>query len=161
MTKELEQIQNSIIEKYADFAEILAQNRATGVIWGALALKDKDLTMNELSELTGYSLSSLSTYLKLLELTGRVKRRKEDGVTKFRVVSSLQEVILNLLQVILEKYIEPTSAALNQAEVDLKKLKQTEDVKHTLKVIKKLQKQHKRSKNLINLSRICRGFKIE
>jgi len=72
-----------------EFIEMMVEiQRAKGLdelsskLIGIMFIEPNEITLNELSEITGYSLSAISTSMKFLERTGLVKRFKKPGSRK-------------------------------------------------------------------------------
>ncbi|MFH1424224.1 MAG: hypothetical protein ABIG20_00920 [archaeon] len=137
--EELANLKKDVINIYSTIPEMMGINRALGVIWATLAFEGS-LTMAELSEKTGYSLSTLSPYLKTLDLIGRIEIRKEGKVTKYQALTSMREIMDKMMASIQLKF-STCIAALKQAEAHLNTMKKTEDVKNTLEVVRKLREE--------------------
>lgn len=90
---------------------IMARNwglsEGSASIYAALALSGKSLNMHEIQELTGYSLSSVSTHLKSLTNKYLVIRMKKDGVSVYKAETNFEEIFRLLTKELLERNILP------------------------------------------------------
>ena len=68
-----------MMEHFANTARRFGLSELYGYIYGLLFFEDEPLSLGEIAERTGYSLSYVSTALKLLEKIGLVKRIKKPG----------------------------------------------------------------------------------
>ncbi|HDH44476.1 MAG TPA: MarR family transcriptional regulator [Thermococcus sp.] len=68
-----------MMEHFADTARRFGLSELYGYIYGVLFFEDEPLSLGKIAERTGYSLSHVSTALKLLENIGLVKRIKKPG----------------------------------------------------------------------------------
>ena len=68
-----------MMEHFADTARRFGLSELYGYIYGVLFFEDEPLSLWKIAERTGYSLSHVSTALKLLENIGLVKRIKKPG----------------------------------------------------------------------------------
>jgi len=68
-----------MMEHFADTARRFGLSELYGYIYGVLFFEDEPLSLGKSAERTGYSLSHVSTALKLLENIGLVKRIKKPG----------------------------------------------------------------------------------
>jgi len=68
-----------MMEHFANTARRFGLSELYGYIYGLLFFEDEPLSLGEIAERTGYSLSHVSTALKLLEKIGLVKRIKKPG----------------------------------------------------------------------------------
>ena len=68
-----------MMEHFANTARRFGLSELYGYIYGVLFFEDEPLSLGKIAERTGYSLSHVSTALKLLENIGLVKRIKKPG----------------------------------------------------------------------------------
>jgi len=71
-----------IVEHFANAARRFGFNELYGYIYGVLFLAREPMSLGEIAEATGYSLSHVSTALKLMERIGLVMRIKKPGDRK-------------------------------------------------------------------------------
>lgn len=134
----LENIRKDLIDTFASFPESMGMPKAPGVIWATLAMEPDGLTMKELSQKTGYSLSTLSTHMKLLKTIQNVRCTKDGGVIKCKAVTAIKDIMMDKFRLGLHHFVEPVIKQLDKTEQKLLGLKQTEEVKNTLELVKKL-----------------------
>jgi DNA-binding transcriptional regulator GbsR (MarR family) len=149
--KRLEEIREEFIASFEQIAGRFGQNRAIGAIWGNLVLEGEPMSMAQLSKQTGYSLSSISPYLKTLERIGYVRRKKSGGVTLFECVTSLEDCLTTFLNSLLEGEILPLLKNVERAKKELSHLKQTKDTKKMEQVLNKLEREYTRARHLLEL----------
>lgn len=101
-----------------DFIGLMTEiNRAKGLdelssrLIGMLFIEPEEVSMDDLSKRTGYSLSAVSTSMKLLEGTGMIKRIKKPGSKK--VYFYMEKDLISLF-----------SSALKRMEVSIASLKE-------------------------------------
>ncbi|WP_198011277.1 GbsR/MarR family transcriptional regulator [Thermococcus sp. PK] len=75
----VEEAKRIMMEHFANTARRFGLSELYGYIYGVLFFEDEPLSFGEIAERTGYSLSHVSTALKLLENIGLVKRIKKPG----------------------------------------------------------------------------------
>ncbi len=68
-----------MIDASIKMANMLGHSDAAGALMGSLFLADSPLSMDELVEVTGYSKSTVSTNMALLENQGIVRRMRKPG----------------------------------------------------------------------------------
>ncbi|USH00837.1 MarR family transcriptional regulator [Thermococcus argininiproducens] len=75
----VERAKKIMMDHFANTARRFGLSELYGYIYGVLFFEDEPLSLGEIAERTGYSLSHVSTALKLLENLGLVKRIKKPG----------------------------------------------------------------------------------
>lgn len=75
----VEKAKKIMMDHFANTARRFGLSELYGYIYGVLFFEDEPLSLGEIAERTGYSLSHVSTALKLLENLGLVKRIKKPG----------------------------------------------------------------------------------
>ncbi|CAB50582.1 GbsR/MarR family transcriptional regulator [Pyrococcus abyssi] len=75
----LEEAKRIIMETFANTARRLGQSELVGYIYGALFLANDPLSLSDIAEITGYSISHISSAMKVLEGVGLVQRIKKPG----------------------------------------------------------------------------------
>lgn len=78
----IEEARRIIMEHFAGAARRFGLNELYGYIYGVLFLAKDPLSLGEVAEATGYSLSHVSTALKFMERVGLVVRLKKPGDRK-------------------------------------------------------------------------------
>lgn len=83
MTREdatpVEAAKRCMIDASIKMANMMGHSDAAGALMGSLHLADGPLSMDELVEMTGYSKSTVSTNMNLLENHGFVRRMRKPG----------------------------------------------------------------------------------
>jgi DNA-binding transcriptional regulator GbsR (MarR family) len=78
-------IEEKIHSTFASVVKSLGYSEVHGRIISSLFLAEKELSLQELSKKTGYSIPSISISLDLLELLGIIKKKKKAGDRKLYV----------------------------------------------------------------------------
>ena len=147
--KKIEIIKSEIIEHFAKLPEMFGMNRAIGVIWGTLVLEPHGLTMAELSKKTGYSLSTLSPYLKTLELVNKIRIKKEKGITRYYARIETERMVEQYMKKIMSQVLEPSIKTLENAEKELKEIKRDKEAIEMLGLVRELKRHQLKVENHI------------
>jgi len=93
MKLSVENAKKIMMEHFANTARRFGLSELYGYIYGLLFFEDEPLSLGEIAERTGYSLSHVSTALKLLENIGLVKRIKKLGDKKayYTAIKNIRE----------------------------------------------------------------------
>ncbi|AEC51822.1 hypothetical protein PNA2_0906 [Pyrococcus sp. NA2] len=75
----VEEAKRIVMETFANTARRLGQSELVGYIYGALFLSNEPLSLSEIAEITGYSVSHVSSAMRVLEGVGLVQRIKKPG----------------------------------------------------------------------------------
>lgn len=139
---ELEEIKDEIYSSFAETASSLGYSEVHGRIIAALLTHKGALSLQSLSEETGYSNSSISTSLDLLEVLGIISRVKKSGDRKLYVKldGDLLEGAKRAVILRTKKNIKSGLMEFEDYEDRLAEMKngeEKEDVKDSLKVLKK------------------------
>ena len=86
----------------------------TGKAVISLYLEPKELSLEKLADMTGYSLSTMSTKMKLLERIGIVKRIKKAGSRKayYYMEKDIRKLMITKLHYALQSEIMPVKMSL-------------------------------------------------
>lgn len=89
----IEEARRIMMEHFANAARRFGLSELYGYIYGVLFFTDEPLSLGEIAEKTGYSISHVSSALKLLESVGLVTRIKKPGDKKayFTAIKNLKE----------------------------------------------------------------------
>ncbi len=89
----VEEARRIIMDHFASAARRFGFNELYGYIYGVLFLAREPMSLSEVAEATGYSLSHVSTALKFMERVGLVVRIKKPGDKKayFRATKLLRD----------------------------------------------------------------------
>ncbi len=135
-------IEEKIYSTFASVASSLGYNEVHGRIIAALLVEDKMLSLQELSEKTGYSVPSVSLSLDLLELVGLVRKIKNVGDRKLYVKKD-GDIIEGLRNALIVKVGKDIAYTLMEFE------KYNKDEK-TDKMVKKLENEIERLQKYVN-----------
>jgi len=102
-----DRIRIDLVQELVSMARNWGLSEGSASIYAALVLSGRALNMNELHELTGYSLSSVSTHLKSLTDKYLVTRTKKEGVYVYKAEISFDEIFRLLTKELLERNILP------------------------------------------------------
>jgi DNA-binding transcriptional regulator GbsR (MarR family) len=135
------EIEKNIFSTFAEIASAIGYSEIHGRIIAALLVSDKKLSLNELSKKTGYSLSTISLSLDLLELFGMIKKKKKVGDRKLYVElqGNLLEGLKRAFLIRIQKSIDETLTKFEEYKESLNKSKDKEDKKvmNTLNILEK------------------------
>ncbi|MCJ7443049.1 MAG: MarR family transcriptional regulator [Methanotrichaceae archaeon] len=128
-----------IVEACIKAARNKGHSDATGVLRGTLFLEEEPISMDQLVEETGYSKSTVSATMNLLENLGLVKRIVTPGDKKHRYVSitdlnAVREAMManvrNEIQLILEA-LDKTVKCIEEIDINhYKMLERINRIKH-------------------------------
>lgn len=106
----MDDVESRIHSTFVNIASSLGYSEVNGRIISALLAENKPLSLQDLANKTGYSLSSVSIALDLLEIIGVVKKTKEFGDRRVfvRLDGDLLEGLRNALLLKLQKEIAAT-----------------------------------------------------
>jgi DNA-binding transcriptional regulator GbsR (MarR family) len=96
-----------VIQEIGSMARNWGLSEGSAALYAVLALSGEQLTMNDLQDATGYSLSSVSTHLKGLCDKYLVTRTKKDGVYVYQAEVNFEEIFRLLTKELLERNILP------------------------------------------------------
>lgn len=108
--------QLELVQELVSMARYWGLSEGSAAMYAALALSGKALTMAELQELTGYSLSSVSTHLKSLVDKYLVSKAKKGGVSVYRAEISFEEIFKLLTKELLDHNILPLYRKVKQCK---------------------------------------------
>ena len=135
------EIEKDIYSTFAEIASAIGYSEIHGRIIAALLVSDRKLSLNELSKKTGYSLSTISLSLDLLELFGMIKKIKKVGDRKLYVElqGNLLEGLKRAFIIRIQKSIDDTLGKFKNYKESLNKSRDKEDKKvlNTLNILEK------------------------
>jgi DNA-binding transcriptional regulator GbsR (MarR family) len=102
-------------EMFISFLERIGWKRVWDKIYAVLIMSSRPLTMKELAKRTGYSLSSLSTNLRVLLRLRVVTRVKRRGVYVYCAVRRMVEVYREHIRLIVETEVIPLQERIREA----------------------------------------------
>ncbi|AMM53239.1 GbsR/MarR family transcriptional regulator [Pyrococcus kukulkanii] len=154
----IEEAKKIIMETFANTARRLGQSELIGYIYGALFLSDRPLSLSEIAEVTGYSVSHVSSAMKVLEGVGLVQRIKKPGDRKayFVAMKNFGEWRSSTFYENILRDIEETRDNLLRALNEI-----TEDTEEAQKIKEKIQMALKRNEVAKRLLLTIMKFKSE
>src|SRR3990172_5525951 len=145
-------IEKDIYSTFADIATAIGYSEIHGGVVGALLVSNGRLSLNELAKKTGYSLSTVSLSLDLLEFLGMIKKTKEDGDRKLYIElqGSLIEGLKKAFSIRIQKSIKDTLSKFEQHKKYLEGA-DSKEKKNILDILNILEKEVKSVDNYINM----------
>ena len=137
-TKEIEK---DIYSTFADIATSIGYSEIHGRVIAALLVSNKKLSLNELAKKTGYSLSTVSLSLDLLEVLGMIKKIKKAGDRKLYIElqGTLLEGMKNAFLIRIQKSVDNTLIKFDQHKKIIEKdnSKEGKNIKKILDILEK------------------------
>lgn len=145
-------IEKDIYSTFADIASTIGYSEIHGRIIAALIVSNKKLSLQELAKETGYSTSTISLSLELLEFLDMIKKIKKVGDRKL-YVELHGDLLKGLKKAFLIKIRKNVDDTLNRFEEYEKILKKSKDIhkKKVLNTLKTLEKEVRRLDKYLNL----------
>ncbi len=150
--KELNEVKKDIYSTFADIASSIGYSEIHGRIIAALLVSNKKLSLQELAIETGYSISTISLSLDLLEFLGMIKKIKKAGDRKLYV--ELQgDLLEGLKRAFILKVQKNITDSLNSFEKYKEILNKSRDnnKKKVMNVLNTLEEEIIKLDNYINL----------
>lgn len=146
------EVQEKVFSTFSDVASSLGYSPLHGKIIGALLVREKQMTLQELARETGYSTGMISLSLDLLEVLGVVKKAKKAGDRKLYVElhGDLLACLKNALVLKIRKAIEGSVKEFEESRKGLAGVKGPEK-ERALKTISILEKEIKRLERYVSL----------
>lgn len=132
----MNRIRRDLVQELVSMARNWGLSEGSASIYSALALSGRALNMTELQELTGYSLSSVSTHLKSLADKYLVTRTKRGGVYVYKAEIHFEEIFRLLTKELLDRNILP----LYRKVTEFKEMQQGALYQHLSDVENEMQK---------------------
>jgi len=145
-------IEKEIYSTFANVASSIGYSELHGRIIAILLVEQRPLSLQEIAKKTGYSLSSISLSLDLLEILGMIKKIKKPADKKLYVklegdiLSGLKKAFILRVQ----KNVVETLQKFEEYKSELRKSKD-KDARKTLKILKTLENEVKRLERYINI----------
>lgn len=145
-------IESRVFSTFADVATSLGYSALHGKIIGVLVVKGRTLSLQELSQETGYSSGMLSLSLDLLEVLGVIKKMKKSSDRKL-YISLCGDLLECLKGAIAIKVSKGIRNSISQFEEDKKGLEHLSvpDRERVLRTITILEGELKRLEMYVNL----------
>ena len=105
-----EQFEKDVLELYTGIFTKYGLDNASATIFTLLYLEPEEISMDDLAEKSGYSLSGVSTKLKFMENMGLITSIKKPGTKKlyYYMDKSLKDLMIGKLRRAIEVEIHPT-----------------------------------------------------
>jgi DNA-binding transcriptional regulator GbsR (MarR family) len=148
----IENIEKDIYSSFANLASTIGYSEIHGRIIAALMVSGKKLPLQDLAKKTGYSISTLSLSLDLLEFFGMIKKIKNAGDRKLYVElhGDLLEGLKKAFVVRIQKSVNDSLKKFDEYKESLKASK-SKDSKRVMNALNILEEEIKRLDKYINL----------
>jgi DNA-binding transcriptional regulator GbsR (MarR family) len=150
---EVEAAREEVIRAMERSAEVYGQNRSYGRLYGILYFADEPVSLDELTDRSGYAKSTVSTAMKQLERLHLVHRRSVPGEGKkafYEAEREFWEVVQELLRREVKREIDIMTRALDDAEETLAAA-DDEQAERDLEKVRHLDGMYSRSERVVNL----------
>ena len=149
---EVNEIKKNIYSAFSEIASAIGYSDIHGRIIAALLVFDKKLSLEELAKETGYSISTISLSLDLLEFLGMIKKVKKVGDRKLYIElqGNLLEGLKKAFILKLQKNITNALTNFENYKENLNKFK-NEEGRKVLTVLNILEEEIRRLDTYINL----------
>ena len=140
--EEISAAKRHIVEACIQAAKSRGYSDATGVLRGTLLLADEPVSMDDLVDSTGYSKSTVSSSMNLLEGLGIAKRIVTPGDKRYRYVPETDpDVMRSVMLSGVRKEVQWILAALDLTEREIRLCDDTGEVLAGLERIRRFYKQ--------------------
>jgi DNA-binding transcriptional regulator GbsR (MarR family) len=149
---EAKEIKKSIYSAFAEIASTIGYSEIHGRIIAALLVSDRKLSLQDLAKETGYSISTISLSLDLLEFLGMIKKMKKAADRKLYVElqGDLLEGLKKAFMLKIQKSITDSLNSFENYKEILNRSKDKEKEK-VMDVLSTLEKEIRRVDSYINL----------
>lgn len=146
-------IEKSIYSTFANIATAIGYSEIHGRVIGALLVSNNKLSLNNLAKKTGYSLSTVSLSLDLLEFLGMIKKTKKAGDRKLYVElhGSLLEGLKKAFVMRIQKSIDDTLEKFEEYKEELDNGNNNDEKKNMLKALNILESEVNRVNKYVGL----------
>lgn len=146
MDEDIREIKDDIYSAFSNTASSIGYDEIHGRILAALMLNGGSLTLQELADETGYSSSSISLSLDLLEVLEMIKKVKKEGDRKLYVEinGSLLEGLKKAILIRIQKNIGGTLSSFKEHRERLEEM----DTEKADKIIENLENLKNNIENL-------------
>jgi len=146
------EIEKEIYSNFAEIASTIGYSEIHGRIIGALLVKGRPISLQELSKEIGYSFSTVSPSLDLLEMLGMIKKVKKAGDRNLyvKLEGDLLDGLKNALTIKIQKIVTDSLDRFQLYHKELKKSKNGEK-KEVIRTLKVLEKEIKRVNKYIKI----------
>src|SRR3989344_7124737 len=133
------EFRKSIYSTFSAVASTLGYSEVHGMIISSLLVENKPLCMDDIAKKTGYSLSSISISLDLLELVGIIRKIKNTGDRKIYV-----KLEGDLLESLRTAFILKLKKEILKTKMEMSKHRSDSKDKNTSQMICTMEKELKR-----------------
>ncbi len=141
-----------IIDASIQMANMMGHSDAAGALIGSLFLADGPLSMDELVEMTGYSKSTVSTNMTLLENQGIVRRiRKPGDKRNYYVAMQSVEETFKVENEKIRQVMQIQIAAVDEAERILEGAGRNDEAERLRRLFSSMRVECVRARRLIDL----------
>jgi DNA-binding transcriptional regulator GbsR (MarR family) len=152
MNRDISDIRKHIVDACVQAARLKGYSDASGVLRGTLFLSDKPLSMDDLVMETGYSKSTVSANMSILENLGLAKRVITPGDKRYHYVSVSDVDSLRTAMVTnVKKELQLILSALDLTERDLKSFKGCEVSDKAMARLSYIRHFYKQTERLLDL----------
>ena len=146
------EIERDIYSTFAGIASAIGYSEIHGRIIAALLVSNRKLSLQKLAKETGYSISTISLSLDLLEFLGMIKKVKKAGDRKLYVElqGDLLEGLKKAFVIKIQKNINDSLNSFKKYKEILKKSKD-ENKRKVMNLLNTLEKEIIKLENYINL----------
>lgn len=146
-----EEIKDNIYSAFSDTASAIGYDEVHGRIIASLIVNEGSMSLQDLSDETGYSSSSISLALDLLEVFGIIKKVKKQGDRKLYVELD-GDLLEGLRQAILIRIQKSISETLDNFESYEKRLEEmdSEEAENVLEGLETLKKEMERLEDFVD-----------
>ena len=150
--KEIKEIKKDIYSSFAGIATTIGYSEIHGRIIAALLVSDRKLSLQEMAKETGYSISTLSLSLDLLEFLGMIKKIKNAGDRKLYIElqGDLLEGLKKAFVIKLQKNISDSLSNFENYK-ELVKESDDKDKKKVMEALNTLEEEIRKLSSYINL----------
>ncbi len=151
-SKEIQEIEKRIFNTFSELARSMGFSPIHGNIIGSLIVGGGSLSLQDMANKTGYSVSMVSLSMDLLEILGIVKKVKKPRDRKLYIELSgdLLESLKKIFLIRVKKGISDSLIEFEQGKERLRKL-EGKNKKDVLKAIENLEKEIKRLDKYVSL----------
>ena len=147
----VQSLKEKIYNTFSETASSIGYSSIHGKIIGALLANEKEMSLQDLANETGYSISMISLSLDLLEVFGLVKKVRKIGDRNLYIYlqGDLLECLKNAITIRVQKSISNTLMEFQEERKNIERLPK-KDREKMLKIIEALENQIKRLQKYVN-----------
>ncbi len=151
-------IQKRIYSTFGEVARTIGYSPIHGKIMGALLVNGGEMSLQEMSRETGYSISMISLSLDLLELMGVIKKSRRHGDRNLYISlqGDLLDTLKNAIVIKIRKSINSTLADFKSSQSEIEHLppKEREKVRKSVRILEGEIKRLERYVSILSRTRL-------